>query len=279
MPTRLSVSGQIAAGVALQNSSFQASMLLGPAVAGVLLAERGLATAYLVQALAGGAPLIGVIRLPALPPREPPDRPGVRATIDGWRLVVRRPPLWGCFATDLAATMSAMPIALFPLVNEMRFGGDPRTLGLFLTAVAVGGITAGLLSGTVIRLHRSGVVRLLAAGTWGAGTLRLGGPCRLAFLLLTIAGAADTVFVVTRGAMVQLTAPGSHRGRVSAVEHVIGAAGPEAGNFRAGLGAGATSAPFALVTGGLACLVVVIGIGMTNRPYRRFCLPRPEYPG
>ncbi|APU17800.1 MULTISPECIES: MFS transporter [Actinoalloteichus] len=281
MPTRLLVTGQVAAGVALQNIAFQASMLLGPALAGLILAEWGLTAAYLGQAVACGAALISIVRLPDLPPLGRPDRPGLRATIDGWRLVARRPELWGCFATDLAATLLAMPVALFPLVNEIRFDGDPRTLGLFLTAVAVGGIGAGLISGTVIRLRRSGVVQLVAAGTWGIAlaVFGLAGPFWLAFVALVVAGAADTVSVVTRGAMVQLTTPDSHRGRVSAVEHVIGAAGPEVGNFRAGLVAGGTSAPFALVTGGLACVVVVAIVGMTNRPYRRFCLPTPEESG
>ena len=62
--------------------------------------------------------------------------------------------------TDLATTVLSMPISLFPLVNAERFGGNPRTLGLFLTAIAAGGVAASLLSGTVTRLARPGPVML-----------------------------------------------------------------------------------------------------------------------
>lgn len=138
-----------------------------------------------------------------------------------------------------------MPIALFPLVNEIRFGGNPRTLGLFLSAVAVGGITAGLLSGTVTHWRRSGLVQLSAAGIWGLALACFGlaGPLWLALGCLAVAGAADTVSVVTRSALVQLETPDAYWGRVSSVEHVIGVAGPELGNFRGGLLASVTSAP------------------------------------
>ena len=86
--------------------------------------------------------------------------------VAGVRLVLRRPVLRGSLATDLFATILAMPISLFPLVNEVRFGGSASTLGFFLSAVAVGGIGAGLLSGTVTRARRAGLVQLAAAGSW-----------------------------------------------------------------------------------------------------------------
>lgn len=87
--------------------------------------------------------LLAVVRLPAMRPEGTDTAGGGPRTERGGLLTaLRRPTLWGSMATDLSATLLAMPIALFPLVNENRFGGDPRTLGLFLSAVAVGGITA-----------------------------------------------------------------------------------------------------------------------------------------
>jgi hypothetical protein len=56
---------------------------------------------------------------------------------------------------------------------------------------------------------------------------------------------------------VQLATPDAYRGRVSAVEDIVGMAGPYLGNFRAGLVAGATTAGVAAVTGGLACVLGV----------------------
>ncbi|MEV4528336.1 MFS transporter [Streptosporangium sp. NPDC049304] len=282
-PVRLLPADQVAAGLALQNVAFQASMLAGPALAGLVLAQWHYPAAYAIQALAGVASLIAVMRLPAMavsravderPPVDGAPRPRGPAR-GGWRIILRRPTLWGAFATDLAATLLAMPIALFPLINEIRFEGDPRTLGLFLSAIAVGGLGAGLLSGTVTRLHRGGLVQLVAATLWGLALAGFGlaGPLWLALGCLVIAGAADTVAVVTRSALVQLETPDRYRGRVSSVEHVIGVAGPEAGNFRGGLLASLTSAPVALVAGGLAAALCVVAVGMVNRPLRDYRTP------
>lgn len=280
-PVRLLPADQVAAGLALTNVSFQAAMLAGPALAGLIIARWGLSAAYAAQVLAVAISLLGVIRLPAMKP-EGTGATAVRRRPErgGWLIVLRRPTLWGSMAADLAATLLAMPIALFPLVNEDRFGGNPQTLGLFLSAVAVGGITAGLLSGTVTRWRRGGLVQLTAAGVWGLALAGFGvaGPLWLALGCLAVAGAADTVSVVTRSALVQLETPDAYRGRVSSVDHVIGVAGPELGNFRGGLLASATSASFALVAGGLTATLAIAAVAATNAPLRAYRTPSPTPP-
>jgi MFS family permease len=275
-PVRLLSSDQVAAGLALTNVSFQAAMLAGPALAGLIIARWGFPAAYAAQAVAVAVSMLAVIRLPAMKP-EGADAAGGRRRPErgGWGIILRRPTLWGSMATDLSATLLAMPIALFPLVNEIRFDGNPQTLGLFLSAVAVGGITAGLLSGTVTRRRRGGLVQLSAAGVWGMALACFGlaGPLWLALGCLAVAGAADTVSVVTRSALVQLETPDAYRGRVSSVEHVIGVAGPELGNFRGGLLASATSASFALVAGGLSAVLAIAAVAAANAPLRAYRTP------
>ncbi|WP_326658155.1 MFS transporter [Streptomyces sp. NBC_00385] len=275
-PVRLLPGDQVAAGLALTNISFQAAMLAGPAMAGLIIARWDFPAAYAAQAVAMAVSMLAVIRLPAMRPdgagaaggRRRPER-------GGWRVVLGRPNLRGSLATDLAATLLAMPVALFPLVNEIRFEGNPQTLGLFLSAVAVGGITAGLLSGTVTRWRRGGLVQLAAAGVWGLALAGFGlaGPLWAALGCLAVAGAADTVSVVTRSALVQLETPDAYRGRVSSVEHVIGVAGPELGNFRGGLLASATSAPLALVVGGLSATLAIAAVAATHAPLRAYRTP------
>ncbi|MET9554374.1 MFS transporter [Streptomyces sp. NPDC006645] len=280
-PVRLLPPDQVAAGLALSNISFQAAMLAGPALAGLVIARWDFPAAYAAQAVAVAISMVSVIRLPSMRPERTGAAGGRRgAQRGGWRIVLRRPTLWGAMATDLAATLLAMPVSLFPLVNEARFGGDPRTLGLFLSAVAVGGIMAGLLSGTVTRRRGAGLVQLVAAGVWGLSLAGFGlaGPLWLALGCLAVAGAADTVSVITRSALVQLETPDAYRGRVSSVEHVIGVAGPELGNFRGGLVASATSAPFSLVSGGLAATVVIAVVAAVNGPLRAYRTPSPVPP-
>jgi predicted MFS family arabinose efflux permease len=267
---RLLPADQVGAGLALANLSFQGAMLVGPAVAGVIAAGWGVGACYAVDALTFLAALYGVVRLPPLPPDGEVARPGLRAVVAGWRFIGSRPVLTGAFLSDLLATVLAMPIALFPVVNADRFGGGPQTLGLFLSAIAVGGITAGLASGAVTRARRPGMVMLGAAGVWGLALAAFGIAPSLWLVLgcLAVAGAADTVSVISRGALVQLATPDDYRGRVSAVEDVVGMAGPYLGNFRAGLVAGVTSAGFAAVSGGLLCVLGIVAVATTNRALR-----------
>ncbi len=171
-----------------------------------------------------------------------------------------------------------MPVALFPMINEERFGGGPQTLGLFLSAIAVGGVAAGLLSGTITHAGRMGLIQLAAAGVWGAALIGFGlaGSWAAALLFLAIAGAADTVAVISRGATVQLATTDAYRGRVSSVEQIVGAAGPEIGNLRAGIVAGLTSAGFSAVSGGLLCVVGVVAVAATHPSLRRFTVRTAE---
>lgn len=280
-PVRLLPADQVAAGLALNNVSFQVAMLAGPAAAGLIITRWGFPAAYATQAAAITVAMLAVIRLPAMRPDSVQTKNGRRrAERGGWRIVLRRHTLWGALATDLSATLLAMPVALFPLVNEVRFNGDPQTLGLFLSAVAVGGITVGLFSGTVTRWHRGGAVQLTAAAVWGLALACFGlaGPLWLALTCLAVAGAADTISVVTRVALVQLETPDAYRGRVSSVEHVIGVAGPELGNFRGGLVASATSATFSLVAGGLSAVAAIAAIATTNAPLRAYRTPPENTP-
>src|SRR5256885_17158809 len=102
-----------------------------------------------------------------MPPGSEQPRPGLSGVLDGLAFLARNPRVRGALLTDLAATVLSFPVSLFPLINAELFGNDPRTLGLFLTALAVGGVTASALSGTFTRLPRPGLVILSASAAWG----------------------------------------------------------------------------------------------------------------
>jgi hypothetical protein len=121
--------------VALDLLAFQVAMLGGPALAGVVLANWGPSWVYIIDAFAILLALYGVSRLPSMCPEGGTARAGLRATGQGIVFLWRNPALRGVLASDLAATVLAIPVALFPIINQERFGGDPHTLGLFLTAV------------------------------------------------------------------------------------------------------------------------------------------------
>lgn len=261
---------QLAAGLALRRIAFQSAMLLGPAIGGLIVGGAGVGACYLIDAVTFGAALHGAFGLPRMNPGNEPARPGLRGVLDGLAFLSRTPIIRGALLTDLATTVLSMPISLFPLINAERFGGNPRTLGLFLTAIAVGGVAASLFSGTFTRLPRPGLVMLGGSATWGAALTLFGmSPSPWAALaFLVIAGAADTVSVVSRSTVVQMHTPHELLGRVSAAEQIVGQAGPDIGNMRGGLVADASSGATALVSGGLLCLGAVAVVGATTADLR-----------
>ncbi|GAA2102458.1 MFS transporter [Kitasatospora saccharophila] len=271
---RLLPSEQLAAGLALNRVAFQGAMLLGPALGGLLLAGVGAGGCYLVDAVSFAAALYAVFRLPPMRPdtaERPADRPGLRDVREGLAFLARTPVVRAALLTDLAATVLSMPISLFPLVNAERFDGGPRTLGLFLSAIAVGGVAASVCSGAFTRRPNQSAVMLGAAATWGVALALFGlvsGPWA-GLALLALAGAADTVSVVARGTVVQLHTPDRLLGRVGAAEQIVGQAGPDVGNLRGGLVASVSSGSTALVSGGLLCVAAVALIGCGTPGLRR----------
>ncbi|HEY9338001.1 MAG TPA: MFS transporter [Kribbella sp.] len=256
---------QLAAGLALNRIGFQGAMLLGPALGGVIVGTWGVGVCYLVDALSFLAALYGVLGLPHLR-IEAVAKPGLRGVRDGLSFIAATPVIRGALITDLAATVLSMPISLFPVINAERFGNNPRTLGLFLTAIAVGGVAASLFSGTFTRLPRHGVVMLCGSAGWGIALLLFAfSPAAWpALVFLAVAGAADTVAVVSRSTIVQLHTPTELLGRVSAAEQIVGQAGPDLGNLRGGVVAQLTSPVVSLASGALLCVAAVAAVAGTT---------------
>ena len=264
---------RLAAGLALNHSSFQLAMLLGPAAAGGLTAAAGLPWCFAFDTLTFTAALIGLTGLPAgITTGEGPA--GVRAVQAGLAYASRTPQVRGALLADLAATVFVMPVALFPVINAERFGGRPEILGLFTAAVAVGGVTASILSGLATRRRRPGLTLLSCGSVWAVSLGLAGVAVHLyaVLALLAVAGAADTWAVVSRGTVVQTVTPDAYRGRVSSLEYVAGVAGPQLGNLRAGLVAAVTSGGASMALGGLAGLTATGLIALTTPALRRFTL-------
>ncbi len=92
----------------------------------------GFGGCYLIDAVSFAAALYGTARLPPMrvPAAAAPPRT-LAAVAAGLAFIRRSPVLAGAFLTDVSATFFALPTSLFPAINAARFGGDPRTLGLF----------------------------------------------------------------------------------------------------------------------------------------------------
>jgi len=272
--------GQLAAGLALNRISFQVMMTAGPALAGLITAtpHLGLPACYLLDAASCAGSLYGVASLPAQLPSGSVSRPGRRAVAEGVRFIGRSPLLAGAFLADLNATIFGLPVALFPAINAERFGGDPRTLGLFMTAIGVGGLISATFSGIVSHISRQGWAMLCAVSVWGCAFAGFAvvPALWLTLSLLAVAGAADTFTVVFRGTIVQQSTPDELRGRVTAADYVVGVGGGQIGNLEAGALGSLTSPAISALSGGLATVAGAVVIGLALPAFTRYRSPAAE---
>ncbi|GAB2662211.1 MFS transporter [Gordonia jinhuaensis] len=286
---RLLDPAQLPSGLALMRVSSQIAILTGPVIAGLVISTAGIGVCFVVDSVTFLAALWGISAVPrqaAQPERRPddpedPDDPeytvkGLRATVEGARFLLGDKTLRSAALVDIAATVLALPIAVFPAINAERFGGSPHTLSLMLPAIGLGGVVAGLMSGKLTGYPHQGRIMLISCLCWGGAIAAFGLSTNLAVALsfLVIAGAADTCTVIARGSLVQLSTPDRLRGRVSSIDYLIGAGGPSLGAMRAGLVADVTSGAISCITGGTACAAVAIWMGLTSPNLRHWTIPR-----
>ncbi|MEU7696505.1 MFS transporter, partial [Microbispora hainanensis] len=141
--------------------------VVGPLLAGVVLAKGGYAAAYLIDAILFGAGFYAAVRLPTLTPVGEISRPGLRSVVDGLKYVVSKPVVFMSFVVDIIAMAFAMPRALFPEMAAERFGGSAVAFGWLSASIAIGAVVAGVFSGWVGRVRRQGVALTLVIALWG----------------------------------------------------------------------------------------------------------------
>jgi MFS family permease len=243
--------------------------VLGPLLAGLILARWSFAAAYAADLAVFTLALYAALRLPPLPPTGPATTPGLRSVVDGLAFIATRPVLLLSFAVDIAAMVLAMPRALFP-ETAARLGGRGAA-GWLYAAIAIGAVAAGLSSGWIGRVRRQGLALVAAVIGWGLAVAAAGlAPALwLIVLLLALAGAADLVSGVYRQTILQTYAPDEMRGRMQGVFIVVVAGGPRLGDLRAGAAAAAFGVTASWVGGGLACAALV-GLALLAPALRRY---------
>jgi MFS family permease len=243
--------------------------VVGPLLAGVILARWSFAVAYAVDIAVFTVALYAAARLPSLPPLGSTAAPGLRSVVDGLAFIVTRPVLLLSFLVDIAAMVLAMPRALFPAA-AVGFGGG-TAVGWLFAAIALGAVAAGVSSGWVGRIRRQGLALVAAVMAWGLAVAAAGlAPSLwLAVALLAVAGAADLVSAVYRQTILQTYAPDEMRGRMQGVFIVVVAGGPRLGDLRAGATAAAFGVTASWVGGGLLCAALV-SLALLVPAFRRY---------
>jgi len=244
----------------VNNQAWGLANIAGTVLGGVL-ASTDIRLAYTADVASFAVSLLVYLRMTPLPHIAADLVPGVRATLasvgEGIRYAAGRKDLLGTYLIDTIAMTTAMPTALFPFLAADLHAS--HAVGLLYAADSIGGLLAGLVSGWVRRVHRHGLVIIMAALCWGAamGLAGLMPNLGLVLVMLACAGAADMVSGTFRGIIWDQTIPDELRGRLAGIELLSYSIGPTLGNARAGFAA-VRGVRFAISSGGLLC---VLGVG------------------
>ncbi len=277
---------QLAAAGALVALSTQIGAVVGPSIAGLLIAGPGLAVNFGLCAVASAVTTALLWFLPPLKPAGTVTSHPLTSLREGAAFVARNKVVRGVLLVDVAAMLFALPHVLFPQVVIEVLDQGPQAAGLLHTAPAVGAMIAALSSGWTTTVRRSGRVLLVAVGLYGAAIAAFGlsSSLPLALAFLAVAGAADMISEILRRALLADATPDHLQGRVSSVWLAQATVGPSAGGVEAGVASRLLGPGPAIAAGGAVCVVATAALAAVLPPLRRASLhgpaeePAPEEP-
>ena len=260
---------------ALGTMTWSLGFTFGPLLGGALVALTGtVTTAYFVDVIAFATVIYAMWRLPKIPPaHDRTSSKGWKSVKEGFTFIRGKINLQMTFYADLVAMVFGMPRALFPAIAALWFGGTTEevalTLGLLSAAPAAGALLSGIMSGPLGKVRYQGRAIIISILIWGVAITAFGFSRTLIFSLifLAIAGAADNVSAVFRQTMLQAATPDNYRGRLQGINTVVIAGGPRLGDVEAGVVASLGGEAFSVISGGIACVVLTLGLASKFRQF------------
>jgi MFS family permease len=240
---------------ALNSLRWNVTTILGPSLAGIIVARYGPAIAYTIDMTSFLASLTAAVLIRSVAASaQLEERPSLRSVGEGLRYAWQRKEILGTYLIDMNAMFFGMPAALFPAMAT-NFGAG--TVGLFYAAPSVGAIVATLTSGWARKVNRHGLIVAVAAALWGVSIIFFGFAKNLylALFFIALAGGFDMISAVFRMTIWSQTIPHYLRGRLAGLELISYTSGPKLGDTEAGLVATLFSVRTSIVSGGILCLV------------------------
>jgi predicted MFS family arabinose efflux permease len=259
--------------VALNSAVFNGTRIVGPAVAGILIATVGLEWSFFINGFSYLAVMAGLLMMRTdelfVTERAVVERTW-RSVIDqlaeGLRYVRDTPTiLLALSVLGIVATVALNFQVLIPVLARDVLQGDAGTFGFLMAAGGVG----SLLSSLALAFGRRPTMRLLIGGAAVVGVAMMGlGFSRwlpLSLLLMMTAGWGTIAMAATTNTLIQLTVPDMLRGRVMSVYTTVFAGSVPLGGLFAGGIAAVAGAPAALAVGG-ALAVLTAFVALSRAP-------------
>lgn len=246
--------------VAWSSSIFQTAIIAGPMLGGLIYGVTGRPTLVFASsavAYACSFLLLRQVRVTSAPSARPAS---ARIVLEGLSFIWQNKLILGAISLDLFAVLLGGAVALLPVYAREILKIGATGLGILRCAPGVGAVLMGLAVAHWPLKRRAGLVMLWCVFAFGLCTVVFGWSHNLAIslLMLFLIGASDSVSVIIRHTMIQLSTPDEMRGRVSAVNTVFIGASNEVGQFESGITAQWFGTVPAVVIGGIGTMLIVL---------------------
>ena len=249
----------------MMSIAFQTGAIVGPALSGLVIAYWGQPYTYLINAISFLAVILALIGMGPVHQQVHPGRDAqvsLTAIGEGVRFIWRHPIILSTMILDFFATFFSSANTLMPIVARDVLRVGAVEYGWLSAAQSVGAVAAAMVLSQVNTIRRQGLLFLGSVVLFGVATVVFGMVRYFdaAMLALIVVGAADSVSTIIRNTIRQLQTPDYIRGRMTSVNQIFFMGGPQLGEVEAGAAAQLFGAPFAIISGGVGCLLAVAWI-------------------
>src|SRR4051812_6389530 len=244
--------------IALNSSMFNGARIVGPAVAGVLVAAGGEGWCFFANAVSYIAVLLGLL-LMRMPARALPERPAslLAHVAEGFRFVRRQRPIRALLLLLGLVSLMGTPYAvLMPIISDQKFHAGARGLGILMGASGVGALIGALSLARRTTLRGYGRSIALAATTFGLSLIAFSSVrfFWLAVAFLLPVGFSMMTQMAASNTLIQSMVPNALRGRVMAVYSMMFMGMAPIGALLAGALADWIGATKTVAAGGAFCI-------------------------
>ena len=246
----------------MQSIAFQVGSIVGPALSGIVIAYWGQYYAYMIDAFTFLAVIGALLLIGPIPQRtRGSGRMQVKFAdiVEGVRFILNQPVILSSMLLDFFATFFSSANTLMPIFARDILHVGVVEYGWLSAAQSIGAMAAATIISQLMEIRRQGWTLLLSVVAFGIATIFFGLSRTFygAMIALIFIGASDSVSAIIRNTIRQLQTPDYIRGRMTSINQIFFLGGPQLGEVEAGLVAQLFSAPFAVISGGIGCILAV----------------------
>jgi MFS family permease len=246
---------------AYATSAFQTCVVAGPGLGGLVIGFAGLEWAYLLAACCGAIGLYGVTFIHA--PQEKVSQLSGRifkSLLEGFDYVRKHELILGIMALDMFAVLFGGAVSILPAFVKEVLDTGPEALGILRAAPAAGAVLTGIYLARRPLLTNSGRHLFVSVAGFGVAIIAFGLSSNIwvCALFLFVSGCFDSVSVVIRSSIMQLTTPDHMRGRISSINGIFIGSSNELGALESGVAASMLGLVPSIVFGGVATIAIVL---------------------